>query len=317
VRAGIEVVLVALPSASRARRIEIIRRLEVLKIEVRVVPGISEVVDGDLKTVETRHVGVDELLDRDVVPPNQALLDANIKQKCVMVTGAGGSIGSELCRQIVFQRLRMLVLYEQSEFALYSIEQELLQITGRLSSPIELIPLLGSVQNENRLREIMFRYGVQTVYHTAAYKHVPIVEFNVTEGVSNNTFGTRAMAVAAAEAKVETFVLISTDKAVRPTNVMGASKRFAELVLQSFAHDPSVSTRFCIVRFGNVLGSSGSVVPLFLRQIAAGGPVTVTHPDVEQRDAPAISDHRATILIVEPNDVVFAEIFPALYLDQH
>lgn len=280
VRGGIEVILLAMPSATRARRVEIIRRLEPMKVEVRVVPGISEVVGGDVQTVETREVEVDELLDRDVIPPNQALLDANIKGKCVMVTGAGGSIGSELCRQIVQQQPRILVLYEQSEFGLYSIEQELLHLIARHSLVIELVPVLGSVQNENRLRDIMCRYGVQTVYHAAAYKHVPIVEFNMTEGISNNTFGTKAMAVAAVEAKVETFVLISTDKAVRPTNLMGASKRFAELVLQSFAHDPSVSTRFCMVRFGNVLGSSGSVVPLFRKQIAAGGPVTVTHPDV-------------------------------------
>lgn len=279
-RRRVQVVLLALPSVTRARRIEIIRQLEPLRVEVRVVPGMSDVVGGDVQTLETREVEVDELLGRDVVPPNQVLLDANIKDKCVMVTGAGGSIGSELCRQITQQRPRTLLLYEQSEFGLYSIEQELLHLIARQHLSIELIPVLGSVQNETRLRDIMSRYAVQTVYHAAAYKHVPIVEFNMTEGIRNNTFGTQATAIAAIDANVETFVLISTDKAVRPTNLMGASKRFAELVLQSYAHDPAVKTRFCMVRFGNVLGSSGSVVPLFRRQIAAGGPVTVTHPDI-------------------------------------
>ncbi|MGF6754852.1 polysaccharide biosynthesis protein [Paraburkholderia sp. GAS42] len=280
VRRGVQVILLALPSVSRARRIEIIRELEPLCIEVRVMPGMSDLVGGDVQTLEVREVEVDELLGRDIVPPDQALLDANIRSKCVMVTGGGGSIGSELCRQIVQQRPRILVLYEQSEFGLYSIEQELLQLIARRGLPIELVPVLGSVQNETRLRDIMSRYAVQTVYHAAAYKHVPIVEFNMTEGIRNNTFGTRSAAMAAIDANVETFVLISTDKAVRPTNLMGASKRFAELVLQSYAHDTEVKTRFCMVRFGNVLGSSGSVVPLFRKQIAAGGPVTVTHPDI-------------------------------------
>ncbi len=280
VRRRVEVILLALPSASRTRRIEIIRKLEPMRVEVRVMPGMSDLVGGDITTLETREVEIDELLGRDIVPPDEALLDANIKDKCVMVTGAGGSIGSELCRQIVQQHPKILLLYEQSEFGLYSIEQELRQLIARQRRPIELVPVLGSVQNEARLRDIMSRYGVQTVYHAAAYKHVPIVEFNMTEGIRNNTFGTQSAAVAAIDANVETFVLISTDKAVRPTNLMGASKRLAELVLQSYAHEPSVKTRFCMVRFGNVLGSSGSVVPLFRRQIAAGGPLTVTHPDI-------------------------------------
>ncbi|AKJ69009.1 membrane protein [Pandoraea thiooxydans] len=279
-RFSLRQVLLAIPSANRSRRIQIIDQLESLKVEVRAIPGMADLVGGVVQAADIREVEIDELLGRDIVPPNQALLDANIKGKRVMVTGAGGSIGSELCRQIVQGEPISLVLYELSEFALYSIEQELDQLIRNKHRSTELIPVLGSVQNQSRLQDIMTRYAVQTVYHAAAYKHVPMVEFNMTEGVLNNTFGTRATALAAIAAGVETFVLISTDKAVRPTNVMGASKRFAELVLQALANDPLVRTRFCMVRFGNVLGSSGSVVPLFRRQIIDGGPVTVTHPDI-------------------------------------
>ncbi|WP_051711256.1 polysaccharide biosynthesis protein [Andreprevotia chitinilytica] len=273
-------VLLAIPSASRNRRVEIINQLEPLHVEVREVPGITDLVEGEVRLADVREVGVDELLGREIVPPNIRLLSANIIGKCVMVTGAGGSIGSELCRQIFRNQPVRLVLYEHSEFALYSIEHELRQFASAKRLSIDIIPVLGSVQNGARLFGIMVRYGVQTVYHAAAYKHVPIVEFNMTEGLLNNVFGTRATADAAIRAKVDTFVLISTDKAVRPTNVMGASKRMAELVLQAYAQDPAVKTVFSMVRFGNVLGSSGSVVPLFRKQISAGGPVTVTHPDI-------------------------------------
>lgn len=279
-RLAIDIVLLALPSISRSRRIEIVNELERLQIEVRSVPGIADLVCGDVTIADMREVGVDELLGRDPVPPNQALLEKNIHDKNVLVTGAGGSIGSELCRQALKQRPRKLVLYEHSEFALYSIEQELQQAIKLAGHQTTLVPVLGSVQNGDRLTEIMAHNGIQTVYHAAAYKHVPIVEYNITEGVLNNTFGTRSAALAAISAKVETFVLISTDKAVRPTNIMGASKRMAELVLQGYAQDRNVDTRFSMVRFGNVLGSSGSVVPLFRKQIERGGPVTVTHPDI-------------------------------------
>ncbi|APD12642.1 polysaccharide biosynthesis protein [Pandoraea sputorum] len=273
-------VLLAIPSATRARRLAIINALEALKVEVRAIPGMADLVGGAVQATDVREIDIDDLLGRDIVPPNQSLLEANLNGKHVMVTGAGGSIGSELCRQIVLIRPKTLVLYEISEFALYSISQELDEIVNQRNLSVTIIPVLGSVQNEVRLRDIMKLHCVQTVYHAAAYKHVPLVEFNVTEGVLNNTFGTRAAAQAAIAAGVETFVLISTDKAVRPTNVMGASKRFAELVLQALANDPAVKTRFCMVRFGNVLGSSGSVVPLFRKQILAGGPVTVTHPEI-------------------------------------
>lgn len=281
-RLNVAIVLLALPSVTRSRRLEIINELEHLAVEVRSVPGIADLVCGDVELSDVREVSVDDLLGRDVVPPNRTLLTRNIAGKSVLVTGAGGSIGSELCRQIILQGPSRLVLYELSEYALYLIEHELNASIRQSGLQICVMPVLGSVQNEVRLLDIMRHYGVQTVYHAAAYKHVPIVEFNVTEGLLNNAFGTRAAANAAIAAGVETFVLISTDKAVRPTNVMGASKRMAELVLQGFAQDPSVRTRFSMVRFGNVLGSSGSVVPLFRKQILQGGPVTVTHPDINR-----------------------------------
>src|SRR5690606_16419857 len=203
----------------------------------------------------------------------------NIAGKAVMVTGAGGSIGSELCRQIINYEPRVLVLFECSEFALYNIEQELSTLIKQLQLDVQIVPIMGSVQRQSLLENVMRAFSVQTVYHAAAYKHVPLVEFNVTEGVLNNIFGTHCAAEAAINTAVETFVLISTDKAVRPTNIMGATKRMAELVLQALSQRQS-NTRFCMVRFGNVLGSSGSVVPLFREQIRRGGPVTVTHKDI-------------------------------------
>ena len=275
-------VLLALPSATRARRKEILAQLEPLTIKVLSIPGMADVVEGKAKLAEITEVGVEDLLGRDPVAPKMDLMTANITKKVVMVTGAGGSIGSELCRQIVKQKPTKLILFEQSEFALYSIEKELNEYICNNALELELIPIMGSVQRINRLETVMKTFGVQTVYHAAAYKHVPLVEHNVVEGVRNNVFGTYYCAKAAVNAGVENFVLISTDKAVRPTNVMGATKRMAELVLQGLTQEQGIKhkTRFCMVRFGNVLGSSGSVVPLFRRQIKEGGPITLTHPDI-------------------------------------
>lgn len=276
---GIQRVLLALPSVSRRERYRIIDRLEKLPVRVQTVPDIGQLVSGQARVDEIRDVDVADLLGRDAVPPNERLLGACIRGKSVMVTGAGGSIGSELCRQILHLGPRRLVLFELSELALYTIEQELRLTMEREGLHIELLALLGSVTHRDRVRQVMSSFGVQTVYHAAAYKHVPIVEQNMIEGVCNNALGTWHAAEAAISAGVETFVLVSTDKAVSPVNVMGATKRFAELVLQGLA-DRGCGTRFCMVRFGNVLDSSGSVVPLFREQIRRGGPVTVTHPEI-------------------------------------
>ena len=272
-------VLLAMPSATRAKRQEILARLEPLSVQVLTIPAMSDLVNGTKLYSDIKEVEIDDLLGRDAVNPREDLLSANIKDKVVMVTGAGGSIGSELCRQILKQSPKKLVLFELSEFALYAIDRELNATAKELGLNVRILPMMGSVQRENRVQAIMESFGVQTVYHAAAYKHVPLVEHNVVEGVRNNVFGTLYTARAAIAAKVETFVLVSTDKAVRPTNVMGTTKRMAELVLQAFSRENN-QTRFCMVRFGNVLGSSGSVVPLFRTQIANGGPVTVTHPEI-------------------------------------
>ena len=276
---AIDEILLAIPSASRARRIEIINRLEGLRCKVKLVPSMSELVSGKLTADAIREVDIEDLLGREAVEPDLSLLSKCIAGKVVLVSGAGGSIGSELCRQIVRLQPTRLVLMELSEFALYSIEQELLSLCAVIKAKVEIVALLGSVIHQRRNERIMQSFGVQTVYHAAAYKHVPLVEHNPVEGVRNNTVGTRRMAEAALAAGVETFVLISTDKAVRPTNVMGATKRLSELVLQGLARQEG-RTRFCMVRFGNVLGSSGSVVPLFRKQIAAGGPITLTHAEI-------------------------------------
>lgn len=276
-------ILLAIPSASRARRKEILDSLINLSAEVLTIPDMKDIVEGKAKIDELTDVAVEDLLGRDAVAPQPSLMEANIKNKVVMVTGAGGSIGSELCRQIIRQQPKILILFEISEFGLYQIDRELSRLIITEELNVEIIPLLGSVQRINRLNKTMQSFQVQTVYHAAAYKHVPLVEYNVVEGVRNNVFGTYYTAKAAIEAKVESFVLISTDKAVRPTNVMGTTKRMAELGLQALAqqeNDKENGTRFCMVRFGNVLGSSGSVIPLFKKQIALGGPVTVTHPDI-------------------------------------
>ncbi|QOR38936.1 polysaccharide biosynthesis protein [Billgrantia diversa] len=276
---GAERVLLAMPSVSRERRREILAELEPQGFPVQTIPGVADMVTGRARISEVRDVAVEDLLGRDPVPPNPTLMDANIRDKEVLVTGAGGSIGSELCRQLLRHGPKRLLLLDISEYSLYRIEQELRRIAKAEGLEVSIEALLGSVQHRKRLTAVMKAYQVQTVYHAAAYKHVPMVEHNVVEGVQNNVFGTLSAARAAMEAGVPTFVLVSTDKAVRPTNVMGTTKRLAELICQAFAKHQD-ATRFCMVRFGNVLGSSGSVVPLFREQIQAGGPITVTHPDI-------------------------------------
>ncbi|ELK8588949.1 polysaccharide biosynthesis protein [Vibrio vulnificus] len=279
----IEKILLAMPRATRSERKAIIDGLLHLPVEVLTVPDFKDIVNGNATVDELKDVAIEDLLGRDPVEPNPELMKANINGKVVMVTGAGGSIGSELCRQIVRQKPKTLILFELSEYGLYEIDKELSGMVEAMQLEVEIIPLLGSVQRINRLSATMRAFGVQTVYHAAAYKHVPLVEYNVVEGVRNNVFGTYYSAKAAIEAGVESFVLISTDKAVRPTNVMGTSKRMAELALQALAakeNDKVNGTRFCMVRFGNVLGSSGSVIPLFKRQIEEGQAITVTHPDI-------------------------------------
>lgn len=270
----IDEILIALPSVSRVRKNEIVKFLEPAHIKITEIPGLTKLVDGEIRISDIQEVDIIDLLGRDPVPPVQHLLSKNIANKVVMVTGAGGSIGSELCRQIIKNQPKQLIIYELTEFALYSIDKEL-----RLNSSIEIIPILGSVLDQAKLERVIEQYGVQTVYHAAAYKHVPLVECNPIAGLKNNAVGTAYSVNAAVKKGVETFVLISTDKAVRPTNVMGASKRMAELYCQAMAAAQD-HTQISIVRFGNVLGSSGSVVPLFKQQIAKGGPITVTHPDV-------------------------------------
>jgi FlaA1/EpsC-like NDP-sugar epimerase len=248
-------------------------------VHVQSLPNLSDLIAGKAQINELCDVEVSDLLGRDPVPPKPKLFGSCIRGKCVLVTGAGGSIGSELCRQIIRLEPTRLVLFEMSELALYNIERELEAVTAHERLPVEIVPLLGNAHHRHRVREVLAAFAVQTVYHAAAYKHVPIVEYNVVEGIHNNVISTWYTAEAALETGVETFVLISTDKAVNPANVMGATKRLAELVLQALQERTS-NTRFCMVRFGNVLASSGSVVPLFQEQIRRGGPVTVTHPDV-------------------------------------
>jgi FlaA1/EpsC-like NDP-sugar epimerase len=276
---GINRILLAVPSLTRRRRHEILTQLEQLGVHVQTVPDIEQLVTGKANLADLREVDIADLLGRDAVPPKPALFDACIRDRVVLVTGAGGSIGSELCRQIIGLSPKRLILFEMSELALYNIERELRAFAEKHSLSVELVGLIGNAHCKNRLRDILHAYRVQTVYHAAAYKHVPIVEQNVIEGINNNVIATWYAAEAAHEAEVETFVLVSTDKAVNPTNVMGAAKRFAEIVLQGLQRRGS-KTLFCMVRFGNVLASSGSVVPLFNEQIKAGGPVTVTHPEV-------------------------------------
>jgi len=277
----IDQILLALPNVSRNRRKQIVDLLENHPVHIYTIPAIADIVSGRANVDDIREVEIEDLLGREPVPANEQLLHACVMGKVVMVTGAGGSIGSELCRQIIELKPRKLILFEISEFALYQIEQEIKSIISASGSGItcELVALLGDIKDKKRISKIVSYFSIQTIYHAAAYKHVPMVEKNILEGVRNNILGTYTAAQAAIEGGVETFVLISTDKAVRPTNVMGATKRFAELVLQGLAIQQS-KTRFCMVRFGNVLGSSGSVIPVFRNQIAKGGPVTITHPDI-------------------------------------
>ena len=278
---GARVILLAIPSMGRVRRREIVSALENLQLEIKTIPGMSDIISGKAKISELRTVSAEDLLGRDPVAPDPELLSKNISGRVVMVSGAGGSIGSELCRQVLNQNPSVLVLYELSEFALYAIEAELREIATHSPYQTKVVPILGSVQYSLQLEAAIKAFKVQTIYHAAAYKHVPLVEENVVEGIRNNVFGTLAITLAAQKLGVENFILISTDKAVRPTNVMGATKRIAELICQAQAQD-AYTTIFSMVRFGNVLGSSGSVIPRFRAQIEAGGPVTVTHKDIKR-----------------------------------
>lgn len=275
---GVQEVLLAIPTASRRRRNHLIELLEKYPVHVRTLPGMTDIAGGQVKVEDIKEVDIEDLLGRDPVKPFPDLLHSDILGKTVMVTGAGGSIGSELCRQILQQQPKRIILYEANEYALYAIESEL-KAELAVSETHKVVAMLGNVLDKNRFEQICKTYAVNTIYHAAAYKHVPLVEKNPLEAVRNNIKGTLIAAESAIATGVDTFVLISTDKAVRPTNVMGASKRFAELILQALA-EKEEHTRFCMVRFGNVLGSSGSVVPLFREQIQKGGPVTVTHPDI-------------------------------------
>lgn len=270
----IDEILIALPSVGRIRKSEIVKSLEPAHLKITEIPGLTKLVDGEIQISDIQEVDIIDLLGRDPVPPVAELLAKNIQDKVVMVTGAGGSIGSELCRQIIKNQPAKIIIYELTEFALYSIDKEL-----RLTASCDIIPILGSVLDERKLERVIEQYEIQTVYHAAAYKHVPLVECNPLAGLKNNAVGTAFSVNAAVKKGVETFVLISTDKAVRPTNVMGATKRMAELYCQAMA-EAQDQTQISIVRFGNVLGSSGSVVPLFKQQIAKGGPITVTDPEV-------------------------------------
>ncbi|WP_376749509.1 polysaccharide biosynthesis protein [Stutzerimonas balearica] len=286
-------ILLAIPSATRARRREILEKLEHYPLHVRSVPGFMDLASGKVQVDDIQEVDIADLLGRDAVPPVQNLFERCIQSQVVMVTGAGGSIGSELCRQVIASRPDVLLLFDHSEYNLYSIHLELERRVGREALSTRLVPILGSIRDGERLLDVLQTWGVQTVYHAAAYKHVPMVEHNVAEGVLNNVVGTLNTAQAALQAGVTNFVLISTDKAVRPTNVMGSTKRMAEMILQALSREPAPvlfgsreavhhvnKTRFTMVRFGNVLGSSGSVIPRFYQQIRAGGPVTVTHPKI-------------------------------------
>jgi FlaA1/EpsC-like NDP-sugar epimerase len=290
---GAQEILLAIPSATRGRRREILTFLERFPLHVRSVPGFMDLASGRVKVDDIQEVDIADLLGRDAVPAQGELLEHCVTRQSVMVTGAGGSIGSELCRQILELRPTTLLLFEHSEFNLYSIFSELEQRVSRESLSVKLLPILGSVRDDRKLLDVMKAWHVDTVYHAAAYKHVPMVEHNIAEGVLNNVIGTLNTAQAALQARVANFVLISTDKAVRPTNVMGSTKRLAEMTLQALSREKAPvlfgdqsfvsqvnKTRFTMVRFGNVLGSSGSVIPLFHRQIKSGGPLTVTHPKI-------------------------------------
>ena len=276
---SIEKVLIAIPSISKHRQQKLIQGISHINIEILSIPGLSDIVNGHAKIHELRPIHIEDLLGREPIPPKKKLIAATITNKSVLVTGAGGSIGSEICSEIIQHQPKQLILLDHSEYNLYAIDKKLAVLKSKYTSSTSIKTFLGSVRDHYRLEEICKTFKIHTIYHTAAYKHVPLVESNITEGVLNNIFGTLTTAEVALKTKVDTFVLISTDKAVRPTNVMGATKRFAELCIQAIA-DKSNHTSYCMVRFGNVLGSSGSVIPLFEQQIKNKGPLTVTHPNI-------------------------------------
>ncbi|PHM72742.1 polysaccharide biosynthesis protein [Xenorhabdus kozodoii] len=278
-RYNVKKILLAIPSASNSERRSIIEKLQQTHCEILTIPNFNELVDGTAQIDTLRKVSIDDLLGREQVSPLPELLSKNILNKNILVSGAGGSIGSELCRQIIQQTPNSLVLFELTEYSLYSIERELQKINKEKKLNVDIIPILGDIKNSEKINKILNKFHINTIYHAAAYKHVPLVELNTIEGIQNNIFGTLTIAQAAINQKVDKFVLISTDKAVRPTNIMGATKRFAELILQALAKQ-NKHTQFSMVRFGNVLGSSGSVVPLFEKQITNGGPITLTHKDI-------------------------------------
>lgn len=274
---GIELVLLALPSVRRSQRKEILEKLYKYKIAVQTLPSLTDIVQGKISISDIKDLDVNDILERDIVPPNKDLLSKNIFSKVILITGAGGSIGSELCRQVINSEPKTLILCELSEFALYKIYEEIKIVNKK----IKVVPLICNVQDENKMNEILKTFKVDTIYHAAAYKHVPLVETNISEGVMNNIFGTYVLAKSSINNGVSSFVLISSDKAVRPSNIMGASKRLAELCVQALFHEYKIhKTNICIVRFGNVIESSGSVIPKFKQQIKEGGPITLTHPDV-------------------------------------
>jgi FlaA1/EpsC-like NDP-sugar epimerase len=279
---GIDEVFLAMPRASRSRRLAAISRLTQLHLKVKTVPAPEEIVSGRYTVSDVRPINVSDLLRRDAVQPLTDLIRNAVEERSIMITGAGGSIGSEICRQIARARPRRMVLLDHAEFSLFTIDQQLDDLLSKLPEEDrpEIVPIVGSMLNDKLVRELISTYEVDTIYHAAAYKHVPLLEHNEVVGVENNVMGTLVLARAALDAKLTRFTMISTDKAVRPESVMGASKRVAELVIQAFAEDPDCRTRFGIVRFGNVLDSSGSVVQRFREQIREGGPVTVTHPEI-------------------------------------
>lgn len=268
-------ILFAIPSATKSQRKKIIESFEQKGIQLKIIPGLNAIVDGKIKIEDIREVGIEDLLGRDPVPPDNQLISNIILDKVILVTGGGGSIGSEICRQVCQRQPSKLIIYEQNEYALYKIEKEL----SNLSNNTKIVTVLGDVQDTHKLAHLIENHQVDSVFHAAAYKHVPLVEENIVSGVLNNVFGTLSVLKSIENSNVKNFVLISTDKAVRPTNVMGATKRIAEMCVQMYS-DKMPRTKFSMVRFGNVLGSSGSVVPLFKEQIKAGGPITVTHPEI-------------------------------------
>ena len=275
IRYDVKLILLAIPSASQRRRIEILKKLSRFPVEVKVLPSVDNIVNGEVTIDSIKHVDVEDILGREPVKPQKSLLQRNIKKKNILVTGAGGSIGSELCRQIIQLKPDTLILYENSEYNLYSVNQELIE----MMNDIKVIPILATVCNYDQLESVIKKFQIQTIFHAAAYKHVPMVEMNISEGVFNNVIGTYNVAKASLKNQVKNMILISTDKAVKPTNVMGASKRLSELILQAYSMN-NTDTCFSMVRFGNVLDSAGSVVPLFRKQIKKGGPDTVTHRQI-------------------------------------